>query len=91
MVNRKKIKIIWAQQVVYYMMKNKKEEACILYGNLVTKILEEIGYNFGDEKFNEEPTKIRKYVLPSMKYEIVNEGVTEKYLSNEKKRIANTK
>lgn len=77
----------WAQQVIDYMMENKKEEAFLPYGNLVTKILEETGYNFGDEEFKGETTIIGNFVLPSMKFEIINGRITEKPSSKSTKRI----
>lgn len=68
-------------------MENKKEEAFLPYGNLVTKILEETGYNFGDEEFKGETTIIGNFVLPSMKFEIINGRITEKPSSKSTKRI----
>lgn len=56
------------------------------FGNLIMKILEDTGYNFGDEEFKEETTKIRKPILSSIKAEIVNGKITKKPSSNEKKR-----
>lgn len=44
-----KDKINWAQQGTNYMLEIKKEYSCLPYGNLATKIMEEIRYNFGDE------------------------------------------
>lgn len=51
--------------------------------------MEETGYNFEDEEFRGETTIIGKLVLPSMKFEIVNERIIEKYPSNENKIKAN--
>lgn len=39
-------------------MENKKEESCLPYGSLVTKVLEDTWYNFIDEEFKGETTII---------------------------------
>lgn len=43
-------------------------------------------YNFRDEEFKGETTIIGKFVLPSMKFEIINRRITQNPSSNEKKR-----
>lgn len=48
--------------------------------------LEETQYNFGDEEFKEETTIIGAYVLPPMKYKLINGSIIENSPSNEKKR-----
>lgn len=48
------------------------------YGNLIIKIMEHTGFNFVDEDYKEETTKIGKSVLPTMTFEIINRKVTEK-------------
>lgn len=70
-------------------MKNKTEVAWTPYRNLVTKILKDTRYNFLDEKFKEERTKIEKSVISSMKFETINGKTTEKSPLNKKKRKAN--
>ena len=54
--------------------------------NLITKILEDTGYNFREEECKEKITKIGKSVLPSMKFEINNGKVNENPSSSEKKK-----
>lgn len=58
------------------------------YGNLITQILEHAGFNFEKEEFVEHVPKIGETVLISMKYEIINEKLTEN-TSNENKTNAN--
>lgn len=54
----------------------KKEEVCLPYGNMITKILEHTRFNFGEESYIQDVTKIGKLVLAGMKYEIINEKKT---------------
>lgn len=43
---------------------------CLHYGNLITKILEHTRFNFGEEEFVKDVTKIGEVVLAIMRYEI---------------------
>lgn len=88
---QKKIKVNCAEQVIEYMMESKKEGVCLTYGNLLTKILEDTEYNFKDEKYKEETTKIGNSVIPSIQFEIINGKVTENPSSGEKKIKINDK
>lgn len=36
----------------------QEKEVCLLYGNLITKILEHTRFNFGEEEFIKNKTKI---------------------------------
>lgn len=65
---------------------NRKEVVCLPYGNLITKIMEDTRYNFGDEEFKEEKTKIGKSIPPSMKFKMVNVKITKNLSSNVKKK-----
>lgn len=42
------------------MIEIKNEGVCFPYGNLVTKFLEDTKFNFKDEEYKEEITKIGK-------------------------------
>lgn len=55
------------------------------YGNLVTKTLEEVGYNLEDEEFKEETTIIGTFAIRSMQYEPKDGKIIEKAPSNENK------
>lgn len=68
----------------------KKEEECLPYGNMITKILAETWFNFGDEKYKEYTTKTGNSVLPLMGFEIINGKFTKTHSSNEQKRKANS-
>ena len=70
------------------MIEIKKKGMWLPYGNLITQILEHAGFNFEKEEFVEHVPKIGETVLISMKYEIINEKLTEN-TSNENKTNAN--
>lgn len=63
----------------------KKEGVCLPYGNLITKIPEHVVFNYGEEEYVEDATKIGKAVLTTMRYEIIDGKVTEKPLKKEDK------
>lgn len=68
------------------MIEHMKGNTYLSYINLVTKILEETWYNFGDEEFKEETTTIESIVLPSIKLQLINGKITEKAPSSVNKR-----
>lgn len=52
---------------------------------MITRILEHAEFNFREEDYIEDATKIGKSILTTMKYEVIN-GKLIKNPSNEKKR-----
>lgn len=56
----------------------KRKGMCLPYGNLIKKILEHTGFNFGNEEFVEDVTKIKEAVLATIRYEIIHGKVTKK-------------
>lgn len=54
------------------MIGSKKEGSCLPYGNLITKIMEHTGFNFWEEYYIKDATKIGKLVLATMEYEIID-------------------
>ena len=67
-------------------MGNKKGGVCFQYGKWVTKVMEHTIFNFGEEYYKEDVTKIRKSILTTMRFEIINGKVTENLSLNKKKR-----
>lgn len=65
-------------------MGSKEKRVCLEYGNLITKILEQMRFNFGEEEFVEYVTKIWT-ILATIRCEIIEAKMIEKP-SNKKKR-----
>lgn len=63
---------------------NQKKGLCLPYANLITKILEYTRFNFEEDEFAEDVTKIGETVLATMRYEIIDGNLIENP-SNEKK------
>lgn len=66
----KKIKLNWANQVTKYMIGSKNKELCLSYRNMITKILEQAKFNFREEGYIEDVTKIGKIVLYGMRFDL---------------------
>lgn len=65
-------------------MGSKKKGVCLPYANLITKTLEHTRFNFEEDEFAEDVTKIGETVLATMRYEIIDGNLIEN-TSNEKK------
>lgn len=52
------------------MIGSKNKELCLSYRNLITKILEQAKFNFREEDYIEDATKIGKIVLYGMRFDL---------------------
>lgn len=76
-------------EVIQYMMGNKRKVMCLPYGNLIIKILEHTEFNFENEELVEDVTKIGEPVLEIMRYEIIYEKVIVKPSKENKRNMDN--
>lgn len=60
------------------MLKSNMTRICLLYGDLVTKILEHASFNNKGEDYEEDVTKIGKATLGMKRHEIITEKKTPK-------------
>lgn len=54
------------------MMGRKNKGMCLPYNGLIMKILENVGFNLGEEEAEQDITIIRKTALGKMCFKIVN-------------------
>lgn len=68
-----KVETNQASVVIHHMMRrNKKGETWILYGHVVSKVLEHVGFNIKDEEFIDNFAGIRNVAMGPMRIEINN-------------------
>lgn len=74
-----------ADEVIQYMLGNKRKGMCLTYSKVVRTILEYTGYNFWNESFKEKVKKIGETTLAMIRYKIIDRKFIEK-ASHGKKR-----
>lgn len=68
------------------MLGSKRKGIFLPYGNLVTNIMEYTRFNFGNEVFGEDVTKIGQTTLAKIRYEIIDGKLIEKHFKEKKRR-----
>lgn len=67
------------------MLGSKRKGIFLPYGNLVTNIMEYTRFNFGNEVFGEDVTKIGQTTLAKIRYENIDGKLIEKHFKEKKK------